>query len=221
MGKDKIFKRTMFLSLVCLMVFSACVAPKIATQPPPSSTPVPTQTPPVVQIMKFEASATSQSTEVPTPEQNLEPTQAPEPTEGSSPTVTVTQAVAESVLADTQTCSRLQSPEPGALLPAVGWGKFEWEAWPQAATYVLEITAPSGWKLTVETDQTSVPRAMEAFDSGGEYTWTVYALSASGQELCRSEAQTFIKPERPASPTPLPRSSRKDRGDEPPCGCGR
>ena len=220
MGKDKVFKRTMFLSLVCLMVFSACVTPKIATQPPPSSTPVPTQTPPVLQIMKFEASATPQSTEVPTPEQNPEPTQASEPAEDPSPTETITQAVTESALAGAQTCSRLQNPLPGAQLPAVGWGNFEWDAWPQAATYVLEIIAPSGWRLAIETDRTSLPRAMEAFDSGGEYTWTVYALSASGQELCRSEVQTFSKPKRPASPTPPPNSSRKDRGGEPPCGCG-
>jgi hypothetical protein len=219
MSKDKIFGRTTILCLVCLMVFSACVTPKIATQPPHSSTPVPAPTASVLQIMKFEASATPQSSEVPTPAPDLGSTQSSEPAEESSPTETVTQDVTESVVADTQTCSRLQNPQPGAQLPAIGWGNFEWDAWPQAATYVLEIIAPSGWRLAIETDRTSLPRAMEAFDSGGEYTWTVYALSASGQELCRSEAQTFSKPERPASPTPPPNSSRKDRGGEPPCGC--
>ena len=155
MGKYKIFGRMMFLSLVCLMVFSACGTPQRATQPPSSSPPVSTQTDPVLQIMKFEASATTQSAEMAAPTQEDEPTRPSETTDASSLTETVTPPVPESVSADAQTCSRLQNPQPGAQLPAVGWGKFEWEAWPQAATYVLEIIAPSGWKLTIETDKTS------------------------------------------------------------------
>jgi hypothetical protein len=223
MNEDKMFRRTKLLglSLVLLMVFSACTSsPQLATQPPSSSSTSPTPTSSVMQIMKFEASATPQSDEASTPVQDLGPEQTSAPNDDLSPTDTASPVTTESVVADAQTCSRLQNPGPGAQLPAVGWGKFEWDAWPQAATYVLEIIAPNGWRLTIETDNTSVSRAMEAFDSGGEYTWAVYAMSATGEELCRSNTQIFSKPERSASSTPSENLSNENKGDEPPCGCG-
>jgi hypothetical protein len=222
MDKHKILGRRSYLglALACITVFSACGGPpQVATQAPPSPTASPTQTPVVLQIMSFEPSATSQPTEVSTPTQEQQPAQTSTPAEDLASTQTAPPTVTEeSVAVDVQACSTLQNPKPGAQLPAAGWWKFDWDAWPHAAAYQLQITAPNGWVLKVETDETNALRALEALGAGGEYTWTVVALSATGQELCHTQPQSFTKPEKPPSPTPEPaRSRRKEPPD--PCGC--
>jgi len=223
MNGYKIFERTKLLSLAlaCLLVFSACGNPPlVTTQAPPLSPDPPTQTPAALQVMSFEPSATSQPVQGSTTAQDQQPTLTSAPAEDLPPTETATPAATQGVATDEQTCSRLQNPQPGAQLPATGWWIFEWDAWPQAATYVLEIIAPSGWALSIETDKTSVPRALEALSTGGEYTWSVAALSATSQELCRSNSQSFSKPARPPTSTPSTNLAKDELGPEPPCNCG-
>ncbi|MBN1147291.1 MAG: hypothetical protein JXA78_08545 [Anaerolineales bacterium] len=205
-------KRRLYASrlLVCLflaftLLLSACNAGPQAPAAPPASetTAPPTDTPMAVHVLNLEASATAQPTASNTPTQDVQPSETVAPTQAAS-TATAT--------ATEQNCVILRDPEDGAELPDSGWWTFAWDAWSGAASYLLEITAPSGWVLSIETGEPRAMRALESLASGGEYSWMVIALDANGQALCQAGPYRFSKPGYQTSVQP---GERPDLGPPP------
>lgn len=184
--KRAVFWKLPWLALALLLAISACdTLPDAATQVIPTETPGPsTETPAAIRILDLEPSPTSPPVVTPTPTESTGPIEPPDSIQPANDSTGAGE------------CLALSSPENGAQLPAVGWGRFTWEAHPDALGYLLQIVAPSGWVLSIESRETSNTRAMEAFSSGGEYTWTVAALGPGGEEICRSGPHGFTKPAR-------------------------
>jgi len=189
-----------YLFLASLLILSACASN------PQAATPSPTSEPP--------APATHTPTDIPptashTPTEDVQPEAAP-----PSETVAPLQLATATLPATEPTCVVLRDPEDGASLPAFGWWTFAWDAWPGAASYLLDITTPTGWVLSVQTVEPSGLRALEALKSGGEYSWVVSALDANGVVLCQAGPHRFNKPEYQASAAP---GEPPDLGPPPDC----
>ena len=188
-----------FLILVSMLVLTACNTKPQATNAPPASATAapPTETPTATRTLP-------EATAQPTPSASYTPTEEVGPTETMAP-----EQVA-SATATEPSCVALHDPENGADLPITGLSTFAWDAWPGATNYLLDITVPNGWVLSVETQETQVARSMEAFSSGGEYSWMVSALDSDGQVLCQTSPRQFSKlarqtpTEQPKPPKPGP-----------------
>lgn len=154
-------------------------------------------------------SPTPAPTDTPTP--TATPTAAPPPT--STPTSTLTPTETHT---PTPACFRLLEPPDGAALPALGRVTFAWEAFPGAASYRLEITFPSGWRVEAETSETSHERYLASLPAAGAFSWQVVALDAEGGLLCRATPFNFTKPETKPSSTPKP--DKDGQGGNPPGG---
>lgn len=199
-----------WLALALLLSISACdMLPGSATQVIPTDTPEPpTETPEVIRILDFEPTPTSSPVATFTPEESTGPIESP----------TSIQPVSDST--DTGGCLALSSPVNGAELPAVGWWTFTWEAHPDALGYLLQVVAPNGWVLSIETGETSVTRALEAFSSGGVYVWTVTAMGSDGEEICQAGPHGFFKPAPGDDGAASSKNKEKDRRDDDPhCQC--
>jgi hypothetical protein len=86
----------------------------------------------------------------------------------------------------------------------MGRVSFIWEAFPDAANYLLEITTPIGSLVTFQTEQTQIDRYLESLPWGGEYFWRVLAYDSDGQELVAALPWHFSKPPSPVAPTRTP-----------------
>jgi hypothetical protein len=137
------------------------------------------------------------------PQPSLTPTSTSTTTPTLEPTLTQT-ATASPSSTPTPTRLLLLSPADGAELPQLGRIHFSWEAYPAAALYRLEITAPTGTTVTFDTTLPSHDRYAESLPWGGEFSWHVLALDAAGSTLCASQPWRFSKPRPPAQATSSP-----------------
>jgi hypothetical protein len=90
-------------------------------------------------------------------------------------------------------CLSLLSPADGEWVRAYGLLSYEWEPWPEAASYRIAITVPNGWVMELDQEGCGQKRQMESLPEEGEYTWQVSALGADGEVMCTSQPFTFNK----------------------------
>ncbi|HSL46190.1 MAG TPA: hypothetical protein VK897_22335 [Anaerolineales bacterium] len=130
---------------------------------------------------------------------DIMPTQA-EPTQTSIPpsaTSTFTALPTETPpLTDTpaptlSSCAVALNPINNATVPARGPFDFTWTAFTGASSYVVSI-GPAGWYPTnFPVSGTTLTRYMESFPSGSTYQWSISAVNATGQEICKAGPYTF------------------------------
>ncbi len=125
----------------------------------------------------------------PTPINTNTPASTSPPTETLPPTSTPSSTPTEIP------CFRLQSPENGATVPAIGRITFSWEAMPGTKHYRLEFTLPNGADVPFETPNIDLNRYIETFPLSGTYSWQVTAFDNNGEVLCITSSFSFIKPE--------------------------
>jgi hypothetical protein len=100
-------------------------------------------------------------------------------------------------------CAGATKPDAGASLPFQGAVKFEWDAQPGAASYLIQFTNPSGAVITFQTSNTSLEKYIEGFlPDEGESGWSVSALDANGGTICTTTPSTFTKPDSNWEPEP-------------------
>ena len=75
----------------------------------------------------------------------------------------------------------------------MGKAAFSWEAMPGAVGYKLEITFPTGQKISFDTQGLSRDQYLEAFKMAGLFHWQVTAIDANSVMLCTAEPFTFEK----------------------------
>ena len=118
-------------------------------------------------------------------------------------------------------CLSLIEPISGAALPFQGKVKFEWDAQPGAAKYIVKFTNASGDVVTIATTKTSLELYIEGVvPEEGTSNWSVTALDAAGGEICSADSSAFTKPNSDWKP-----DSKDDKGGddpkktepEPPC----
>ena len=136
------------------------------------------------------------STPTPSPIPTLTPTGTPEPGPPDPPTATP--LIADTPTATAISCFKLLTPENGAILSAMGKVTFSWEAMPGAIGYKLEITFPTGQKISFDTQGLSRDQYLEAFKMAGVFHWKVTAFGANSVMLCTAEPFTFEKEKAPA-----------------------
>ena len=125
-----------------------------------------------------------ESTPISTPRPTLKPTNTPAPTYTLKPIPTPSQ---------TPSCFRLLNPEDGSALPEIGKYRFEWDAYPPAASYRFELTLPNGVVMVLgKTENTYRDQYLEVLGAG-EYSWQIFALNEKGNVLCSSESLSFNK----------------------------
>ena len=118
------------------------------------------------------------------------------PTATHRPTATASLVLPTSTLAPTATekiCLALLSPSDEEWVRAYGYLTFEWEPWPDAQAYRLQIVVPNGWVMSVDLQKTYQDRFMQTLAAEGAYTWKVTALDGSGEPICCSEEFIFNK----------------------------
>ena len=69
----------------------------------------------------------------------------------------------------------------------------EWEPWPGALSYRLQISVPNGWAMSIDLQKTSQTRYMQTLPAEGTYVWKVTALDTQGEPICCSSPFTFKK----------------------------
>ena len=143
-----------------------------------------TPTPSIINTFTLTNTSTSTSTVTFTPTATLTPS--------ATPTFTPTPLV----------CSQPLTPENGTEFGTSAKVTFSWTAMDTAASYILNITMPSGDVVPFEGEVTEIIRYIEAFTQGGEYKWNVTTLDMGGSQICISASFTFTKPE-----TVLPEST--------------
>ncbi len=92
--------------------------------------------------------------------------------------------------------------------------KFAWESLPGAEKYIVTFTDANGNVVAFETNDTSIEKYVEGFIPGaGDYSWAVTAYGEDGSEICKTETETFSKPDSNAQPR------HPDRGGDDTPGC--
>jgi hypothetical protein len=87
----------------------------------------------------------------------------------------------------------LISPPNEEWVRAYGNLTFEWEPWPGAQYYRLQISVPNGWVMSIDLQKTSQSRYMQTLPAEGTYGWKVTALDTQGEPICCSVPFTFRK----------------------------
>ncbi len=106
------------------------------------------------------------------------PTETPPPSETPSPTP--------------PSCAVPLNPTENAKVPARGPFDFTWTAFEGAASYVISI-GPTNWYPTYfPVSGTTLTRYMENFPSSPSYEWSISAVNATGQEICKSGPYKFV-----------------------------
>jgi hypothetical protein len=113
-------------------------------------------------------------TNTPSPSLTATTTKTPPPTATSMPTPTDTPTA-------TPACFRLLAPTDGTEESANGRVTFTWEALPGAVKYILEITGPSGVKLSYPTLNTQYSLYASTLPGTGRFIWQVAGLDAGGK----------------------------------------
>lgn len=89
-------------------------------------------------------------------------------------------------------CAVPVNPTDNAIVPANGPFDFTWEPFGEAASYVVAI-GPSDWYPTnFPVSGTILTRYMETFPASSSYQWSITALNAAGQEICKTETFKFV-----------------------------
>jgi hypothetical protein len=142
---------------------------------------------------------------------------AQQPTEEPSPTPTLVTAIdTPTEAAASNACFQIIQPETGAILPKLGQIKFEWEAQPNTAKYVITVVDQFGRRATIDTTETSNDYYIEIFPAGGQYSWFVTSYDANGNEICSTEEVIFLKPQ--GDPTARPTNEPEPKAtDIPEC----
>ena len=117
----------------------------------------------------------------------------PTPTAPATLTATPTATSTPAPTATEKTCLALISPPNEEWIRAYGNQTFEWEPWPGALSYLLQISVPNGWTMSVDLQKTSQSRYMQSLPAEGTYVWKVTALDANGEPICCSAPFTFRK----------------------------
>ena len=115
---------------------------------------------------------TATSTFTPLPTETVLPTDTPSPTLPS--------------------CAVALNPADNATVPARGPFDFTWTPFAGATSYVIAI-GPAGWYPTnFPVSGTTLTRYMESFPNGPAYEWSISAVNAAGQELCKAGPYKFV-----------------------------
>jgi len=142
---------------------------------------------------------TAQVSEVATdtalPSDTFVPTETTAPTDTPVPSDTPTATITSSPTVTEVACVALLAPEENAQLSSLGNVTFNWGAHPSASYYNLQVTTPNGWVFKTDWYDTSYIQFLRAFPAGGDYSWTVAAMSDGGQALCQAEPLAFKKAE--------------------------
>jgi len=101
-------------------------------------------------------------------------------------------------------CLTLLVPSEGLVYPLDKEIKFIWEAMPGAKKYLLEISNPTGWLLSIETTTTSYVVPAEIFPGTTNYFWVVVVFDSAGKQICRTGAWNFSITIKKSYPTEKP-----------------
>jgi len=101
-------------------------------------------------------------------------------------------------------CLALLAPAEGVIYPADKSIPFTWESMPGATKYLLEITAPDGFLLSIESVTPDYKVSPGMFPGAKQYSWTVVAVDSGEQQICRSQPGHFSISIRKVSPTEKP-----------------
>jgi len=125
----------------------------------------------------------------------------PDPTQTAlsfTPTITSTSPSTSTALpADTPsaippTCAVAINPRDNATVPAHGQFDFQWTDFTGAASYIVSI-GPTNWYPTnFPVTGTVLTRYMETLTNGPSFEWSITALNAAGQEICKTGPYTFV-----------------------------
>jgi hypothetical protein len=123
------------------------------------------------------------------------------PTQTSTPltaTLTFTPLPTETALPSdtppptTLPCAMPINPIENATIPAQGPFDFTWTPFEGAVSYIISI-GPVDWLPTnFPVNGTTLTRYMESFPSSPSYEWSISAINAAGQEICKSGPYTFV-----------------------------
>lgn len=118
------------------------------------------------------------------------------PSEASVPASATPAPTIKTLVPTSNTCFELLTPESNAEIPAVGKISFTWQALPNAARYLLEITLPNESIASFRTGDTKISRYAESTAMGGIYQWKVTAFNAADEILCTAGPSSYSKPEK-------------------------
>ena len=108
-----------------------------------------------------------------------------------TPASTETRLPSDTPAPTLSSCTVALTPVDNALVPAQGPFDFTWTPFAGAASYIVSI-GPARWYPTnFPVSGTILTRYMENFPSGPAYEWTISAVNANGQEICKAGPYKF------------------------------
>jgi len=141
------------------------------------------------------------------PQPSLTPSNTVSPTLTTFPTPKLIPSATNQVIVPvTASCSELLTPENDGEVVAFGKLIFTWEAVPNAASYILEMTMPNGSTASFKTKETKITRYAESTPSGGKYQWQITAYNTSNELICATDLFNYTKPEYVVIPRDGPES---------------
>lgn len=89
-------------------------------------------------------------------------------------------------------CTTPLNPAENATVPARGPFDFTWTALAEASSYIISI-GPTDWYPTnFPVTGTTLTRYMENFSVSPSYEWSITAVNAAGQEICKVGPFAFV-----------------------------
>jgi hypothetical protein len=99
--------------------------------------------------------------------------------------------------------------------------KFEWDANPSAAKYLVQFTDVNGNVIMFETANPGFEPYVEGFlPDGGEVSWSITVLDNNGGEVCTTAPLAFTKPASNWIPDASREKGEKFRNDKTPTDGG-
>ena len=108
----------------------------------------------------------------------------PLPTETAVPSATLPPT--------TLPCAMPINPIDQATIPAQGPFDFTWTPFEGAVSYIISIGPPNWFPTNFPVHGTTLTRYMESFPSSPSYEWSISAINAAGQEICKTGPYTFV-----------------------------